>query len=88
MKGKIQGNGNLEIARGYLGKDMLCPYSGCNQIFCSDDCPQFGEPEAQINKISYSAGPPTFEEAGVTKLQICQGRILYFDEFIDERATP
>jgi hypothetical protein len=85
MKGKIQGNGNLEIYRKRVAKDMLCPYSGCNQIFCSDDCPQFGEPEAQVKGISSYGGPPTFEETGIIKLQICQGRTLYFDELIDER---
>jgi len=42
-------------------------------LWCGDWCPQLGEP---CNSF-----------AGGTRLEICQGRVLYFEEgnFVDER---
>ena len=39
-------------------------------VACRDYCPQFGEPK----------------DGGDTSLRICQGRLLVFKEFTDERG--
>jgi len=76
MEGKINNGGILEIKRGknYVKQDCLEQPDG---RYCSDHCPQFGEPEF----VS-----PFKANIGVTMvLRICQGRILDFEKFTDER---
>jgi len=75
MKGKICENGRLELS-GRRDRKQTCPYTnfGESWAYCGDWCPQFGEP---CNSF-----------AGGTRLEICHGRVLYFEEgnFVDERA--
>jgi hypothetical protein len=76
MKGKIDAEGSLSIIRKetYVGQScMLANVSGETIPDCSHYCPQFGEPSGA-------------DVQGKSQLQICRGRILYFDEFVDERG--
>lgn len=71
--GKISVDGNLIIKRAESFNPQGCPRDN-DGGYCGDWCPLFGEPE-------------NISEGGKDKkLQICQNRILTFDEFTDERA--
>lgn len=82
LKGKIDEEGYLNIVRGKEYKEQLCPlpqFADFDVKYCGDWCPQFGEPlrmqiQSTIDMIKQSVD-----------LRICQNRILYFYEFIDER---
>ena len=83
MEGKIDENGVLEIKRAGKMQAMNCKpggiaIGGISENFeieacCGDSCPLFGEPSS-VNK----------KDARVI-LIICQGRVLAFDKFTDER---
>ena len=74
MKGKINKNGSLLIERNGKYKDQWCLYDHKDgAINCGDWCPQFGEPEKAV-----------FEENAAI-LNICQKKVLVFDDFEDER---
>jgi len=70
MNGKINYNGMLEIERTSYYKTHKCPFSPA-EFNCGDWCPQFSEP---------------VPENWQTKIEICHGKTLYFDEFKDERS--
>ena len=79
MKGKIDNNGWLRIERGSKEKLQECPFMQrafeVNDIViapCGDWCPLFEEPE------------PEFGTKSVI-LRICKDKILFFDEFTDEK---
>jgi len=80
LSGKINQGGVLEIQRAGEFNIQECRFNGIaivneNPISCScgDDCPHFGEPKKNgLHGIN---------------LQICQGRILQFDAFKDERGN-
>lgn len=78
MEGKINQYGNLEIKRN--GK-LIVQWCFFNHRdgghHCGDWCPQFGEPDSY--RGSEEAPNPAL-------LNICQGRLLNFDKFIDERG--
>jgi hypothetical protein len=89
MKGKIDSDDNLEIQRGEKYKEQCCLYqqedSEGNDGPCGGWCPQFGEPEEDTDSV-YDKNMVLSEiPTGKTFLQICQGRVLEFDELIDER---
>ncbi len=76
MQGAIDKGGNL-VLLGRAAARQMCMHANYETIanglaWCGDWCPQFGD--------------PTTGQAG-TRLQICQGRELYFKEgdFTDER---
>ncbi|HBA85216.1 MAG TPA: hypothetical protein DCZ95_14095 [Verrucomicrobia bacterium] len=73
MMGRVGKDGFLKLHRGDKLKQQDCPHTGESRLWCGDWCPQFGEP---CNSF-----------AGGTRLEICQGRVLYFEEgnFVDER---
>jgi hypothetical protein len=70
MKGKIDASGWFTRNE----TDQYCPLDSVNEneARCGDWCPLFGEPSEP-------------DPQGKIQLQICQGRVLYFDEFEDER---
>ena len=81
MKGKINRDGVLELWRVYQFRVMECKRSGMAVVdlgrspviaSCGDDCALFGEPNP-------------WSETRNIELEICEGRILSFDEFSDER---
>ena len=75
MEGRIDICGELIIRRGTNENMQECPFKFNNgeNINCSDDCALFGEPSE-------------VDPQGKIQLQICQGRVLYFDELIDKRV--
>lgn len=82
MKGKIDIRGNLFISRGKKEKEQSCPFDPV-EAFCWDRCPHFSEPEIITD-------PKTGHNDGVsyvTRLELCHGKILYFDDFVDERKN-
>jgi hypothetical protein len=82
MKGCISQRGTLLIKRGKIFIDQFCHFVPVPDWECSDKCPHFSEPENIYD-------PKTGQNDGVTlvtRLQLCHGKILYFDEFTDERA--
>ncbi len=81
MKGKIDKLGYLWIERANLYitmKEQHCLEHPKTTI-CGHWCPQFGEPE------------PIYAGENITpdliEVEICQGRVLQFDEFADERKN-
>ena len=93
MKGKINGIGQLVIYKHrhyeaattlepmyeYSEVFMKCIYNGDvfpkhYESYCGHWCPHFSEPD-----VVYS------DNNKVTRIQICHGKVLYFDEFVDER---
>ncbi len=89
MKGKIDKEGILYIERAGKLKNTYCPYQ-VEMISCCDECPLFGEPEV-VKMIGGGGGLD-----GSCKIEICNGKILYFieicngktlnfEELIDER---
>jgi len=77
MEGKINKNGNLRIKRGRKYKDQYCPYESSSEVtLCGDWCPQFGEPDWYPEAKNW---PDT------ANLNICQNRLLHFNQFKDER---
>jgi len=87
MKGKIDSSGYLWIERGEKMKPQQClsmvkhsshgsvgmgTRSNVSNRSCGDWCPLFGE-----SKI----------HEDTQYLQICQGRVLHFSEFTDERKN-
>jgi hypothetical protein len=85
MKGKINKKGELEIKRAGKFKLQECRSAGAffvpddgyhspSLCTCSDDCLHFGELEKALCSENHNKS-----------LQVCQGKILYFDEFEDER---
>uniref|UniRef100_A0A6M3KJK6 Uncharacterized protein n=1 Tax=viral metagenome TaxID=1070528 RepID=A0A6M3KJK6_9ZZZZ len=83
MKGKINEYGNLEFLRKGIFKQQLCPFNGDGEFSCGDWCSLFGEPV--ISKWMGSPSPDS--ENPDWNLRICQNRVLYFDEFTDERKS-
>jgi hypothetical protein len=78
MKGCIDQKGFLLIKRGKKFTDQVCPF---HEDFCGDWCPHFSEPDKIYD-------PKTGQNDGVTlvvRLELCHGKVLYFDEFVDER---
>ena len=69
MEGKITKGGTLEILRGSRYEVQQCPNKD-DIGDCGGWCPLFGEPET-----AYLKG----------RITICQGRVLEFDNFTDER---
>ena len=80
MDGKICKDGSLEIKRTDLFKTQDCPFRSYHfhgkQESCGDWCPHFGEPKPQCSEHSFPAK---------VILEICHGKILYFDKFSDQR---
>lgn len=80
MKGKISPTGELLIYREKDYKIQFCPFkqkkAGVDRDFlsCGDWCPHFSEP------IRRTEGYDNFWE-----LEICMGKKLVFEDFIDER---
>ena len=71
MKGRIDKHGVLYIKRGSVEvRQSCCEREGKP---CSHWCPQFGEPEETNYKSAIS-------------IEICQKRVLVFEELIDERV--
>lgn len=84
MIGKINKNGELYIERcGKMGI-QYCPLTSIQEgaEACGVWCPLFGEPFVDPNYVDFRNDN---KETRRTKLQICQGRTLVFDEFTDER---
>ena len=90
MKGKIDSSGYLWIERGEKMKPQQClsmvkhsshgsvgmgTRSSVSNRSCGDWCPLFGEP------ILFQRGVCD------NNLMLCQGRILHFDKFTDERKN-
>ncbi len=73
LHGKIDKEGYLSIERGKKFKRQGCIYSN-GPGYCGDWCPQFGEPDYF-----------RYKEHKDIRLDICQGRTLYFDKLEDER---
>ena len=86
MKGKISKGGALLLDRGQGFRYTWCPFASMDQqgnfAECNETCPHFGEPKT-VQSINVSTN--NYVGDGFS-LQICQGRVLYFDEFIDERG--
>lgn len=75
MEGKINKEGVLEMKRAGKFKEMQCRLAGeLISCVCGDDCPHFREPVILRYKLP-----------NITELQICQGNILAFHQFTDER---
>ncbi len=74
MTGGIDKQGRLYINRPGKPKKQRCcyrQYSGIPmQESCTDFCPHFGDPE---------------DHGAETTLQLCQGTVLRFTEFDDQR---
>lgn len=94
MKGKISASGHLSIYRGSDYKFQECRESATGDTmqleydYCGDACPRFGEPEKEVERyvqVDTYCERHRVSETGKTLLHICQGRILTFDEFEDER---
>lgn len=68
--GKIDKNGALHIERAGKMLPMYCPLTKEN---CSHWCPHFGNPEKSYPPIE-------------TYVSICQGKVLSFMTFTDERT--
>ena len=82
MKGKIDKGGSLLKGLKY----QYCPFDR-EERSCGDWCPHFGEPMSG-EKFSPSTSTVmnlNVEPNGLTRLDICHGKILMFDEFKDER---
>jgi len=78
MNGKIDLDGILYIDRAGRSVVQMCKFmSGDTSDCCAHDCPHFGEPY----KRNITRG------GTVTTLNICQGNILEFENFKDERNT-
>ena len=73
MKGCINQKGELLIKRGKIFIDQFCHFVSVPDWTCSDKCPHFGEPDV------------VYDNNKVTRIQLCHGKTLYFDEFVDER---
>jgi len=78
MNGKIDIVGRLMIDRPGA-EDLMteCVENKGNGLPCSHSCPHFGEPYTR--KVTRGGS--------VTMLNICQGNILEFENFKDERIT-
>jgi hypothetical protein len=76
MNGAIDKDGNLHIERGGELLAQSCKFVSIDEYaidyYCTHFCPLFGEP--WVNN-------------GKTMLELCQGRILKFDSFVDERNS-
>ena len=85
MKGKINRSGTLWIERAGTWVEQCC-HNMCEQGLynCTHECPRFGEPELVFG--SYT--PQVQLATGGTRLRLCHGTILTFDEFTDERLQP
>lgn len=71
MRGKINSDGFLEILCGVEYKRQICPLDpDCGK--CGDWCPLFSEPRG-------------FPGYSTTCVDICNDKILEFDEFLDNR---
>ena len=100
MKGKIDRHGQLWIVRAGEWVLQRCKPSG--DLTCRHDCPRFGEPEAETtpSMVDYDGKPESVEcpnpykgkmiasiPTGRTRLRLCHGTVLTFDEFTDERSA-
>lgn len=89
MKGKITKHngfsGALMIARGKFWRAAMCPEQK-KTTNCGDWCVKFGEPVEFLDWYE-STGTRLDKPFKVITLQICQDRLLRFDEFEDERCT-
>lgn len=94
MKGKIDNKGFLHILRGNEYKEANCPntytYSDIKEaagvIDCGDWCARFGEPKPELNIKPDGPGGLRLETSSRINLDICQGKTLIFNEFVDERV--
>ncbi len=83
MKGKIDEKGVLHIQRGLEFKSMKCRQAGIlASVACDDGCPVFGEPQSELK---FSDPSDNSKPSTVVLLKICQGIILIFNQFTDER---
>ena len=82
MKGKICKDGFLELWRRSEFKRQMCPVTNALAADCGDWCPLFGEP---TDGLDYCSDTQKYVKTGETLLSICQGQILAFEEFKDER---
>lgn len=72
MNGKIDKQGRLFIERSSsFYKIQGCPLNPSGNDWCGNWCPQFSEP---------------VKENRQTKIEICHGKTLDFNEFKDERS--
>lgn len=78
MKGKINKHGILEIYRNDKYIEMECLYHKHSiknvDVLCGDKCSQFSEPDG-----GYTSNDDIV-------LQLCNNKILVFDELIDRRG--
>ena len=81
MEGRINYDGSLAIKRGSTFKNQECRFEN---MPCSDTCPLFGEPRAEI-KLSTMNDNFGWHETGKTELRICSNTTLIFDKFEDKR---
>jgi len=72
MKGSISEEGILCIYRSGRFCKMMCPHNrqGDSDFSCDHWCPLFGEPTT---------------DTGVTKIELCGGKVLTFKQFEDLR---
>lgn len=82
MKGKIDKKGHLLIKRANKLINQSCMQSPIEDR-CGDHCPLFGEVEKQ-KKSSFLSDLKEFRPE-MRYIKICQNRILFFNEFSDER---
>jgi len=96
VKGLIDRKGQLKIERAGILKYQFCPYRNLSEVddsteaVCDDSCPLFGEPV--LMTFTTQTGTPlkithSIEAEKVTSFEICNGRMLKFTEFTDERSN-
>ncbi len=79
MIGKIDKKGMLHIDRAGIMIVMNCALN--DDIYCSHQCPLFGEPEPEE---SFDEQENEYQPTGGTSLSLCK-KTLVFDSFVDER---
>jgi len=89
MEGKINKYGALEILRVSRYEVQQCPNKE-DIGDCGGWCPQFGEPKKLrgfSNGLTLEGIPcsPVSPPENSRTITICQGRVLEFDNFTDER---
>jgi len=72
MNGKIGKDSSFYIERAGILKKQYCPYVEA-PTECADSCPLFGEPDYQT-------------EEDLTVLELCNGKVLFFESLTDERG--
>ena len=78
MKGKFEKDGVLVIERDGILHRQICPFAVSTRSdevsYCAGWCPHFGELEPLLG-------------GNGKKIKICHGKVLVFDEFVDERKA-